>query len=403
MNLNKIIKIFYFIYTIFILLAAQIINIDLYFILPAILLMWSIYLVFVSGYIYRNHSVINNSIIELDNEKGHILKSKYVLFFISLLSIIFAISAVNYYTGQTPISVYRKLSSGISLYSEYQNYFQSQQRYILSFSKLPFIFMLFFIKLTAFYSYIYLFLTKDTIEIYEKLYLFTITLSFIYVGIARGTNFEFFELTMIIIFILLFRNNKIKFGNLVKMFSFIMITIAIYLWQIEARGANISFNLSKDFNFIPSVISIIIERLYGYFGFGFFYIGNYIVRVWFSSIGNLFAGLIPYGYIISDNLSIANIMSNEIHMGARWHPDMALIINSFGIVGLILICFVLGLTAKYIQIRNKKDTIANLTLFIILMQMISLPVGNFIGATSASQLIIIFLMTHWSWRILRKG
>jgi len=97
--------------------------------------------------------------------------------------------------------------------------------------------------------------------------------------------------------------------------------------------------------------------------------------------------------------SLQEIMKELIDMGARWHPDIALFINNFGYIGLVLFCLFIGMFCRYISSAKKKDSIIYLTIFIILLQMISLPVGNFIASSSASILIVVLLLYVWMRRI----
>jgi hypothetical protein len=414
LNPLKIIKVFYIIYTFYVFLVINSTDITVYMILPAILIMWINYFIFSAGYriTSQRKDQSDDSTYSSSSLSGWLLNlSKSSLLFFGLLSLLFSIYAVNFYTGQMPISIFTNFVNGVSLYYEYQFHFKEQQLHAFSLTKIPFIFMLFYIKFFLFYSYISFFIVKKHTTKIEKLYLFLITISFIYVGIGRGTNYEFFELVMLIIFIVLTRQVS-RFP--IKSFSVITILVGIMIIifynTVQARGVNFDFYISQDINydqdgFLPYIspqITLITVILFGYFGFGFFYVSKYVSEMWFTSIGDFFAGLFPMGYKILDQNNIPTTMQNIIDIGVRWHPDVALLINNWGYIGLLVYCFLIGVITKQISNNKRKSTVLYLTSFMVLMQMISLPVGNFVFTSSASKLIVLSLVMYWIWKLLIK-
>ncbi|HCJ56221.1 MAG TPA: hypothetical protein DHV55_01650, partial [Clostridiaceae bacterium] len=198
MNIKKIVEFFYIIYTVYILMVINTTNMNLSNTFFAIAIMWINYFLFALGYSIKLNKNINIKV----SSSWILARGKLILFAIALTSVIFSLYSVNYYTGQTPISVMMSAFSNTSLYNEYQSYFIEQQLNEFSVEKIPFIFMLFFIKVIFYYTYIAFFLEKEEkTSWFEKLYLGLITISYLYFGIARGTNFEFFELLILVIFI----------------------------------------------------------------------------------------------------------------------------------------------------------------------------------------------------------
>jgi len=388
-------------------------NLTFSMILPSIMLMWINYLTFSLGY----HLIKGSRQLELNDQcsKTWILKRKnFSLLLIATFSLLFSIAAARYYTGQTPITIIRNLSNGNPLYYEYYSYFSQQQRYIFSLEKIPFILMLFYVKFVLFYSYVSFFIVKNKTTKFEKFYLGLITLSHIYFGIARGTNFEFFELVMIIIFVILSRNNVRKIQIPLKQLSWVVILVSIMIFvfynRVIARGISFSPYISRDVLYDPNGLLPLISPslsfftliIYSYFGFGFFYMSKYISELWLSSFDNFIAGFLPFGFYAVKLNGIPSLMNNIVDMGARWHPDTIVLINNIGYLGLLLFCFGLGVFSKYIDNSKFERSIAYLTNFMILMQMISLPVGNFVIVSSASELIVVFLVIHWIWKSFAK-
>lgn len=407
MNLKSIIKIFYLVFTIYVLMLVNTTNLTIYSLLPSILLMWITYFVFIAGYSYKNSN--KKQMENVKTEKGLLLNyNSITLMLIALSSIIFSILVVNYYTGQTPISVINNLKNNVSLYYEYQTHFREQQISAFSITKLPFIFMLFYIKILLFYSYVSFLIIKKKLTKVEKLYLGIITLSFVYVGIARGTNFEFFELLILVIFTLLSRRNnaKLPVKELTKAFLLGCLMIFVFYNGISSRGVQFDYYISRDVYYDPSGIipsispflSFITLIIYDYLGFGFFYISKYVSELWFASGAHFFAGLLPFGFHAFDGIKIQEQMIGIVDFGVRWHPDFAIITNSIGYFGFLILFFLLGVFAKYIQLNHNGNTITLLTTFLILLQMIAIPIGNFVFVASSSKIIVFLVVVYWIWK-----
>lgn len=421
MNTKFTIKLFYIIYTLYIVFIVDVTSIKLWYILPSVILMWINYFIFSAGYRFRPNKINNKAdSYSEDNlnqkEVGWLNNQrKITLLVIAFTSLVSSILAAKYYTGQSPIDVINNLRNGVSTYYQYQMYFRANARNVLTLSKLPYVFMMFFTKLTLFYSYFSIFY-KNKIAKFDVFYIMLITISYLYIGIARGTNYEFFEFVMLII-IIIFSDRKIKtrrapMKKLVKVSLIVLSMIFLFYSSIIARGVIFNNYISSDVYFntegiISSLfptLAFIILILYSYFGFGFYYISSYISEVWSDSIQSFFAGVIPYGYIIKDGISIQDHMRSTVDMGTRWHPDTAGFINDFGLIGLILFCFILGFILESINRNISLTPMARLTSFIILLQMISLPVGNFVTVSSSSRLIVLVVLFYWIWKkVIKHG
>lgn len=415
MGLKKLVKLFYIGYTLYVILVANITSLTLMDLVPGIVLMWLIYICFIIGY-----KTIKTNIKKKNYEPANncwIINQKNVtLLFIGVVTIIFSIIATKYYTNQTPITVIQGIFGGgnlgeNSIYTEYQNYARIHQNGLPTIKKSPFILMLFFNKFILYYSFVSFFLLKKKTNTFEKLYLFLIFSSSIYFGIARGTNFEFFEYTVLVVFIILSKpkellKSKLKIGKFLIVFLIIGSMIYIFFEGISARGVIFNFDKTKDYTFdYKNILSIIAPSIafttlliYNYFGFGFLYVSKFITSIWLTSTSNFIAGLIPFGYISSTNYSIQDLIQNHIFVGTRWNPDVIVFINILGVLGFLLLCFFLGLYAKYIFLMENSG-LKFLSEFMILLQMISFPMGNFIITSSANTLIVILLLSIWFWKV----
>jgi len=387
-------------------------NLTYLMIFPSIALMWINYFVFSIGYNIKKTKRLSESAHKYSNN-WLLNRKRFSLLLIAVFSILFSIAVVYYYTGQTPIDVFTNLANNISVYYVYQNYFRAQERYLFSITKIPFVLMLFYLKFILFYSYVSFLVMKENITLFEKFYLLIIALSYIYIGVARGTSFEFFELLTLVIYVM-FSRYRYKKQALIPtkavIISLILGSLGVYIFigGINARGVQFDPSILRpEVNYNPNrwlptlfpLLATIVFRMYDYFGFGFFYVSKYVSDVWFSSLGNFVSGILPLGYQAYSGDSIRDIMGNLIYIGVRWHPDFALLVNNVGYLGLLWICFLMGFFSKYFCIIEGKSPIVELTNYIILLQMISLPVGNFLFTSSASKLIVMFLSLYWFWRL----
>ena len=284
MNTTKIVKFFYIIYTIYTILLIS--STTLYFsdlFLP-ISIMWFLFSMFIIGYYIKNDR--NKNINKNINMNKNILNSEWILnisksklLLIAIISIISSIAAAYFYTGQTPITIINDIKNNVSLYYEYQNHAKTYQTHIFSIKKIPFILMMFYIKFILFYSYIAFFIIKDKTNKFDKLYLFLITLSHVYFAIARGTNYELFELVMISVFVILSKQNnlsnkKIPIKKFLIIFSIVSLMVYLFYSRVSDRGITFNTNSSTDFKYdengILSVIApglaFIALGIYDYFG-----------------------------------------------------------------------------------------------------------------------------------------
>jgi hypothetical protein len=404
MNPKIIIRLFYIVYSLYILLVTNITSITFLAILPALVMLWINYGAFSMGY----NTIKDRGDQEKVQGSWLIRQDRLSLCFISALSILFSLIAVKYYTGQTPMSVYNNLVQHKSLYNLYQAFFAINQRYILSIQKLPYVFMLFFIKWVLFYSYTSFLVAKERLCRFDAFYLLMITAPHIYTAIARGTNYEYFEILMLIIYAVFTKARKKNIN--IKSFAIIGILgcmmILVFSLGIRARGYYFNNYISDDVLFDSNsflskslpLIAYIVGIMYGYFGHGFYYVANYINNIWFYSVSNFITGMLPSGFVITKGTQINSMVAQIIDVGVKWHPDTVNLINQLGYFFFIILFLILGMISKKISM-SYKNSVAYLTNFMIVLQMISLPVGNFVTASSASKLIVITLAFYWMWVI----
>jgi len=387
----------YMLITIYIIVFTSISSLSIYKISLSVAAVWLCYFSFILGY----------KSIKTEVRSQHIASPQYLLWnkpwlkiFIILIISVFTILCIRFYTGQSPLDVIFNLMTNNSTYYQYQLYFQEQQLGILSLRKIPFILMLTITKLTIFISYISFFFSREKKNYLDYCYLFMIGACYLLFGLARGTAFEAFEIIILISFIL-FK----KFGkkDRLRLFIYIicmaLIFILYFRFNLERRSIDMHL-LPMDIDYRPDSfivknlhgVSDILIMLFGYIGFGLFYIGSYIESIWINSPTQFIAGLVPFGYKLTGSSPPHDMMKEIIDMGAHWHPDFVLFNEYIGYVGVLILCFTFGIVIKKLYYMKVDINILILAEFLIAVQLLSLFVGNFILASTPSKIIFFGTM-----------
>lgn len=405
---KNIVKLFYILYTVYLLLVTNVTNLTIGTLLPSILLMWLNYFAFSLGYIARKGAV--NPALNANVKRSFLISlNDTSLVAISSVSILFSVLVVRFYTGQTPITSFSNLITGNSLYYLYQSYFAENQLSEFSLRKLPYIFMFTFVKFILLYSWLTFFIEEPRLTGRTRIYLATVMLAYVYVGISRGTGFELFEIAVMIIFIALKRATKstlkVYFKKFIGTFIVIALVVIAYDATLNARTAHLYYRTSEFWHDEDSIIYILfpviarlVLRLYDYFGFGFYLTAKYVSEIWLRTLDNFFAGVLPLGTYAMNLSHLRTLLSNIVDIGPRWVPDTIIFINYFGFFGLLFLCFILGyiLRSTAYMAYYISPSLAYLMKYFIILQMLSLPVGNFVNVSSASKLIILFSFIYYA-------
>lgn len=406
---TKIIGFFYLLYTIFILFVISITSLEFWSILPSVLLMWLIFCFFVLGSkVLKKENTSNYTANFISWLNG---KSSVTFIALMIITVLSSFLVVRFYTGQSFSTVINNIRNNVSTYAEYQRYFSENQVSQFSISKLPFVFMMAFVKFNLFYGFFSLSLGSGETEkltIVKKTYLFFSALSYLYIGVARGTNFEMFEFVILIITLIFLRNDSKTF-DIKKIFIILVITVLsvfIFIEVIGQRGSTGSKNffISNDvfIDFSSPVfksfekLSLIFVSIYGYFGFGLFYGSVFLNSIYFSSTKSSLIYSLPLFPILFNEPDIKEKMREFIDLGARWNPDAYVLSSKVGILGLFFLVFLLGILLCQLKqsqsnVSNASDTVLS---FFIIIQLLSFPVGNFITSATSSKIIIGMLILY---------
>lgn len=413
MRTEKMVQLFYIIYTIYSLIICGITDIDFIYTLPALVVMWMLYLIFHIG-MSSTKKHIDEGEMELNKDISKRKIKAYIIF--DIISMVLAVIAVRFYTGQNPLSVVQMLRSGESLYNSYQLYFINSGIAGMGIKKLPFVFMLFYVKINLVFMVITNFATVKKIRLRNIFVMFLAVLPHIYVAISRGTNFEYYELLILIVFCILTRvKGRLTFEKVGKkvMKSLIICFIAgilmvvVYCNTLSARGYELNYYISEDIaydaNSLISTVfptfSFICLNMYSYLGYGLFYISAFLYTSLEKSIFTILVCLVPNGYSIVYGDTIDSTMKSILDVGVRWTPDFISMMDSMGLIVIILILFVMGRLTRCRMISYEERIVGLMLNYFILLQMLSFPVGNFIMSSSANKISVVLLC---GWYIVNK-
>lgn len=403
MNTTKLIKYVYIVLCAFSFMAVAVTNTHVSQVLPAIFLVAIIYLFFAQGIKSKRTKETSGGLFDDNKLKsgliGWIFNHKLSVL---LISIFCSVSIAYFYTGSTPVSVFMSLIGDNNLYKIYQQYAIENKIAIFSIAKLPYILMNAMLNFLFVGSVIICFMSKK-IKRSDIVYLVCLSFVFWYFGLARGTNFEIFEIGCLFLYAYFLRcerigKRKLSHNDKKNFMVSIIILLLVFSFFFEARGTTgtyvtdeIHYSSNK---FLPSILpgtSLLISKLTSYFAFGFYYISAFFLRVLVNRPDLAISSIVPFGFKLSGESSVHDLMAEYIHCGANWRADAITVIGDIGFFGLFIVVFLLGRIYKTIQneYREKYIVISKILGYYVFLQMFSFPVGNFIVVSSANKIVIL--------------
>lgn len=344
---------------------------------------------------------------EIGHECNHVVlpdSRLNLLVIFGFLSIPASLYATNFYTGLNPAELFIKvLLESKSSYNEYQSYFQENNLGAFSFSKLPAILSNTFVKLLVIVNFYVLYMTGSFFTRKRfKLSLFLSLVSFIYFSIARGTSFEFFELIALNLFLILYTSNltirKFLFSKkFIKLIIFSIFCLLAYSFNVSMRysggyvpGCHSAVFCYQENNMLPDGVALILFKISGYFVFGFYYLSQFINYVIYES-GNFFVFLFTSMAVLDSQVTSRFLCESHFDCQAMWSPSLETWSIDYGFLTTILLIyfFVLLATLTY----SARHIVGYFSVFVInytiFLQFIAFPVGNFVGTSSATKLILL--------------
>lgn len=407
MGITKLISLFYLLYTGYTILVCGTTNLSLLYVFPALLLMWLFFFFFIIGFNSTKNVIIplENSIKQKDRFFGVILCEcgAFKLFLFGALSVIISVVCAHYYTNQWPLEVLTNIIVSKSNYINYQVYFGEADIKTMSLSKVPYILMLGLNKIIFVYSYILIFGKAYEIKIKHILFFIILAIAHLYFGVARGTNFESYQLFLILVYSYVLRmqniNKKINLFVIISLGAFLVI---VFITVLGTRGANpdryitdhIVYDHEALFSTIFPYFSLYYMFLYTYLGFGIYYLATMINEIWFTSISGFVGAFFP---LFNDALGISPIKkTNElVVIGVKWVPDAASIISITGVIGLFLLCYLIGYILNKVSYSQMKNSSYFLLFgYFVFVFFVSIPNGHFLSFSSEQILIVYTLFRY---------
>lgn len=335
----------------------------------------------------------------------------------AMVAVASSLFATKFYTGQQIQSVIVALSSGTSLYNEYQKYFAQEDIAQFSLNKVPAILSLYLLKVSVLYGFIRVTIIEAKIKFLHIILLVIIILAQMFFSLARGTSFELFEIILLMWFCLSLRahlqQKKVWLITKSKVIFAIsaMAALSLYSYNISARYsfgeiqscATGELCFSSDtllYNISPGLAQLS-YKLSGYFTFGIFYTSHVIQNYWLTDFSNFISLLTPVG-LEQTKLVPGFLCDITLDCGAAWSPDFVSYLINFGFLATLLFFCFFGYFCKILlwKISQGKSIVQIGALFYLFLSMVSLPVGNFITASSANILMVVTIVFMLCWRKL---
>lgn len=309
--------------------------------------------------------------------------------FVSVLAAALTILSVTYYAGVGPGAVLDNLLNGQSLYLEYQEYNSLIAELGGSGVGRLFVILRLLAQLLTFYFFVTFVLIDRNLNWFRVASLVILGFASFYGSLARGTTFEAFKLLLLILFLLymLGARSGTKLRGAVVATALAASVLYFFSFNVGARGVRQNQCLSLDVcpdlsvatNAFAAKIGEVSELLYGYFGHGFFYVGTMFRSAIFEDRQSFLSSFWPQGAFVASSSNFLDVVESTIDMGPRWRPDSAVLIANYGLFSLILTVAVLGLFAALLG--RSFAPLGQIGLFIVFVQMVSFPVGNFVSVS----------------------
>lgn len=317
--------------------------------------------------------------------------------YLAIASPFLSIYSAWVYTGSLPHEVMLRILEGGSNYISYQVNFSDSGLGELTFSKLPVILALLILKVSVIYNILAYRLERRFVAKYVVL---LPVFSYFYFSQARGTSFEIFELGCLFLYAwVLFGytgSSKLFLGRRAfVIYIAITVMVGLYLFNIESRFSEgtVGFCPLEEMCFdsdslwgryFPTTAQYA-YLFVSYFSFGFFFNAQY---------GELLAtdvlGYLPFGPYLTESLRPGYVCHTMIDCGAAWLPDLSWLAATFGIVLLLPVIFLIGRMYAYTFLRALNERMDFVILsYMLFLYSISLPVGNFVTASSSTIVIML--------------
>jgi hypothetical protein len=328
-----------------------------------------------------------------------------------ILGLVCLVSSVIYVYSALGLSASQVLDawlSGTSLYNRYQLRLPSIQFEKESIIYLPRLFLLFLVKGIWLIATLQIMTRTSPAKARERVLIVVLCVSLIYIGLARGTGLELFQVLTLFQFAVVVKNRTTKISpkTIFIIVGLAFLGLFLYVNILKSRDfipLSISFQ-NESFLWSNSPItsvsnwSLLLLPFYSYFGFGFIYNSVFILEVWITSFSNFLTGLLPFGFIFQ-NIDPKELVSESINVGVRWIPDSARVISLLGFLGLIFVVWLLGRACA--SLENDSSTASFVVRYCIFLQMFSFPIGGLFWIDRPLLIVVILILTGRLFKLMR--
>lgn len=312
-----------------------------------------------------------------------------------------AIFAGEFYTGLSFSQALINFFSGVSNYNLYQDYFGHAGLGQFGYEKIPAIISIFFVKICFVFSVFSLLINNSSR--FDFILLALGCLPLIIIGVFRGTTIEFFEIFVAIVsgvYIRSFIKCKGKFPVFTVLLGAI-IALSVYSFQV---------NIRYNFDYIPSChnefcynkdsltfqVFPVLYKISSYFYFG----PDYMARLleFFVENGVGWQLIFPGGGELL-NYSGKWLCHDIISCGPTWAPDFEISVYFIGLPATFLLIFFISKVQRNVEPSASSRFISFLGFYLVTLQLVAFPVGNFLFTSSANQLMLVVFVFF---NLLRK-
>ena len=411
MRTLKTIRLFYIFYTLYTFFVMAVSDYKAIYAVVGLISIWALYFAFSLGFrSSKNLRNIDNDEAQQETDEvgvsfpfSNIGNWRNIFYIINVIICwICSILAARFYTSRNFSSVITALFNGTGGYAIYQRYVREANIGAFTLSKIPYILMLTYCTAMVFWSIVAILLSNKKHRPFQIFYVVMIILAYLYFGIARGTNYEMYIIFVSLVYCILNRPNRKQrsfIENRKRVFlvsSIGIVMVIVFRIVVENRGfvfrnqicTEITYDPDKFVSMLFPAITTMGLAVFRYLGWGIFTIG-YMKWIALDSFSSIMALLIPQGQrIIFDNTWV-ELTRHTVDVGVGWVPDYMSLLDLLGLPLMFVALFIIGRVVVKLKLSDKPRLLVNLIGLFVFIEMLSIPVGNFLVTSTPIMLSLL--------------
>jgi len=318
-----------------------------------------------------------------------------------------SILSAKFYTSRNFNDVFTGLINGSGGYAIYQKYAKEANIGAFTMAKLPYFIMLTYSTFMTIWSMVGILLDNKKKKLSQIIYVIAIMMSYLYFGVARGTNYEMYIVFISFVYCILSRKerrNHVNKQNKKRLLLVVLIgimVVIVFRIVVEKRGyifnnqicLEITYDSEKIVAQLFPTITTMGLAIFRYLGWGIFTIG-YMKWNAMESARTILAMLIPRGQTVLYNNTWVELTKQTVSVGVGWVPDYMSLLDYLGIPLMLIIVFFIGQFYSSLKSSNNPKLLIDLLGLFLFIEMLSLPVGNFV-VTSTPIVLSLFVCILW--------